>query len=89
MQLEVPPDLEALVQRRLATGAFANAEDVIRRALESLEAEESWTQEERRALEEKIDRALAQVSTGQVYGPDEARRKLAALRAAHLAKNLA
>jgi len=84
MQLEVPPDLEALVQRRLATGAFANAEDVIRRALESLEAEESWTQEE-----EKIDRALAQVSTGQVYGPDEARRKLAALRAAHLAKNLA
>jgi len=35
------PDLEALVQKRLATGAFANAEDVIRRALENLDAEES------------------------------------------------
>jgi Arc/MetJ-type ribon-helix-helix transcriptional regulator len=58
MQLDVPPDLEALVQRQLATGAFANVEDVIRRALETLEAEESWTGDERRALDEKIDRAL-------------------------------
>jgi Arc/MetJ-type ribon-helix-helix transcriptional regulator len=88
MQLNVPPDLEALVQKRLATGAFANAEDVIRRALETLEAEESWTGEERRALDEKIDRALEQVASGQVYGPEEARRKLSSLREAHLAKKL-
>jgi Arc/MetJ-type ribon-helix-helix transcriptional regulator len=83
MQLNVPPDLEALVQKRLATGAFANAEDVIRRALETLDAEESWSDEERRALDEKIDRALEQVSVGRVYGPEEARRKLAALGEAH------
>jgi len=60
MQVTVPPDVEALVQKRLASGAFANVEDVIRRALE-------------------------QVAAGRVYGPEEARRKLAALRAAHLA----
>ena len=84
MQLNVPPDLEAIVQKRLATGAFANAEDVLRRALETLEAEESWSGEERRALDEKIDRALEQVSAGLVYGPEESRRKLAALREAHL-----
>ena len=86
MQLNVPPDVEALLQKRLASGAFANAEDVIRRALETLDAEESWTEEESRALDEKIDRALEQVTTGRVYGPEEARRKLAALRDAHLAK---
>jgi Arc/MetJ-type ribon-helix-helix transcriptional regulator len=85
MQLNVPPDLEALVQKRLDTGAFANAEDVIRRALETLDAEESWSDEERSALNEKIDRALEQVAAGRVYGPDEARRKLAALRETHLA----
>ena len=85
MQLNVPPDLEALVQKRLATGGFANAEDVIRRALETLDAEESWTDEERRALDEKIDRALEHVVAGRVYGPEESRRKLAALREAHLA----
>jgi len=85
MQFNVPPDLEVLVQKRLATGAFANAEDVIRRALETLDAEETWTEEERRALDETIDRALVQVAAGRVYGPEEARRKLAALREAHLA----
>ena len=86
MQLNVPPDVEALVQKRLATGAFASAEDVIRRALETLEAEENWTDEERRALDAKIDRALEQVASGRVYGSEEARRKLAALRESHLAK---
>src|SRR5208283_1642249 len=73
MQVNVPPDLEALVQKRLATGAFANADEVIRRALETLEAEESWTEDERRALDEKIDRALEQVAAGRVFGPEEAK----------------
>jgi hypothetical protein len=60
-------------------------EDVIRRALETLYAEESWTDGERRALDEKIARALEQVAAGRVYGPEAARQKLAALREAHLA----
>jgi hypothetical protein len=47
--------------------------------------EENWSDEERRALDEKIDRALDQVAAGKVYGPDEARRKLAAMRESHLA----
>jgi Arc/MetJ-type ribon-helix-helix transcriptional regulator len=85
MQFNVPPDLEVLVQKRLASGRFENAEEVFRRALETLDAEESWTAEERRALDEKIDRALEQVGAGRVYGPDEARRKLDAMRETHLA----
>ncbi len=85
MQLTVPPDVEALVQKRLASGAFANAEDVIRRALETLDAEESWTGQERRALDEKIDLALEQVAVGHVYGPEEALRRLSALKEAHQA----
>lgn len=85
MQVNIPPDLEALVQKRLATGSFASVEDLIRRALEALDAEETWTPEERQALDEKIDRALEQVAAGRLYGAEEAQRKLAALRAAHLA----
>jgi Arc/MetJ-type ribon-helix-helix transcriptional regulator len=78
----VPSDLEALVQKRLASGRFANVEEVFRHALEAQDAEENWTAEERSALDEKIDRALAQL--GQVSGPEEARRKLAAMRESHL-----
>jgi len=84
MSLQLPTDLEALVQKRLASGAYTSAEDVIRRALEAQEAEESWTEEERRALDAKIDRALEQIATGNMYGPEEARQKLATMREAHL-----
>ena len=79
MQVNVPPDLQPLIDKRLSSGEYASAEDVFRRALEALEAEESWTTEERLALDEKIDRALAQVTAGRIYGPDEVRRKLATL----------
>jgi putative addiction module CopG family antidote len=85
MQLNIPPDLQPLIDKRLSSGEYSSAEEVFRRALEVLEAEESWAEEERRALDEKIDRALAQVAAGNVYGPEEARRKLAAIRETHLA----
>jgi len=80
------PDLEALIRRCVASGGYANAEEVVRRALEVLDAEETWTSEERQALDTKIDRALEQVASGNVYGPEEARQRLAAMRDAHPAK---
>jgi Arc/MetJ-type ribon-helix-helix transcriptional regulator len=84
MQLDIPPDLQPLIDKRLSSGEYGSAEEVFRRALEVLEAEETWTEEERCALDQKIDRALAQVASGKVYGPEEARRKLGAMRKAHL-----
>ncbi len=80
MPLQLPTDLKALVQKRLASGAYASAEEVIRRALEAQDSEDSWTEEERQALDRKIDRTLEEVTTGKTYGPEEARRKLAAMR---------
>jgi putative addiction module CopG family antidote len=84
MQLNIPPDLQPLVDKRLSSGEYSSAEEVFRRALEVLEAEETWTEEERRALDQKIDHALAQAAAGNIYGPEEARRRLAGLREAHL-----
>ena len=53
MQLNIPPDLQRLVEKRLASGEYGSAEEVFRRALEVLESEETWTEEKRRALDEK------------------------------------
>jgi Arc/MetJ-type ribon-helix-helix transcriptional regulator len=50
MQLNVPPDLETLINKRLSSGGYQSPEDVLRRALEAQDAEESWTDTERRAL---------------------------------------
>lgn len=87
MQLNIPPDLQPLIDKRLSSGEYASAEEVFRRALEALEVEETWNEEERRALDEKIDRALAQVGAGKIYGPEDARRKLAAMRETHLSES--
>lgn len=84
MPLQLPTDLEALVQKRLASGAYASAEEVVRCALEAQEAEDIWTDEERSALDVKIDRALEQVAAGKTYGAEQARKMLGTMREAHL-----
>jgi len=77
IQLTLPSDMEALILKRLDSGDFTNADDVVRRALEVLDAEVSWTETERQALNEKIDRAMTEVAAGQTHLPEDARRILA------------
>lgn len=74
-----------LIQKLLVSGGLSSVEEVIRRALESLDADESWTVEERSALDDKIEGALKQVAEGKVYGPQAALRRLSLLRETHLA----
>jgi hypothetical protein len=54
MQPNVPPDLETLTQKRLSSGGYSITEDLLRRALEAQDAEESWTAEGRRAASVRI-----------------------------------
>ena len=56
MQLNVPPDLETLINKRLSSGGYSSVEEVLRRALEAQDAEESWTEEERRAVSAHIEK---------------------------------
>lgn len=63
MELKVPADLETLINKRISSGAYSSAEDVLRRALEAQDAQESWTEEEgarfRRTSNQVIDRQSA------------------------------
>jgi Arc/MetJ-type ribon-helix-helix transcriptional regulator len=81
MQLNVPPDLETLINKRLSSGAYSNAEDVLRRALEAQDAEESWTDEERQALSAHIEEGYLQAERGELTGGDQARREIQAMKA--------
>ena len=80
MQLTLPPDLEAPVQKRLASGAFATAEEVLRRALEAQDAEESWSEEERLALSAHIEEGFQQAERGELMDGDTARREIQAMK---------
>ncbi len=80
MQLNLPPDLESLINKRLSSGLYADAEDVLRRALEAQEAEESWTDEERQALSGHIEGGFLQTEHGEFIGAAEARNQIEAMR---------
>jgi Arc/MetJ-type ribon-helix-helix transcriptional regulator len=69
--LNVPPDLETLINKRLSSGSYTNAEDVLHRALEAQDAEESWTDEERRALSAHIEEGYLQSERGELIDGEQ------------------
>lgn len=80
MQLNVPADLETLINKRLSSGGYASAEDVLRRALEAQDAEESWTGEERRALSAHIEEGYLQAERGELIDGAQVRREIHAMK---------
>lgn len=66
MHLEVLADIDALINKRLVSGAYEVIEDVLRQALEARDAEGSWTEEERNALMAHIAEGYRQAERGEL-----------------------
>jgi antitoxin ParD1/3/4 len=79
------PELEALIQQRLHSGAFESVEDVLFDALEIQGEREGWLRENKEAVNVKIERGLAQLDRGEGIPGDELRGRLEADKAAWLA----
>lgn len=84
MQLNVPPDLETLIHKRLSTGAYADAEDVVRHALFAQDEEEleSWTEEETLALAVLLEERSREAERGELIDGDQVVRDMEAMKAA-------
>ncbi len=80
MQLNVPPDLETLINKRLSSGGYRSVEDVLRRALEAQDAEESWTDEERQALSAHLEQGYLQAERGELIDGAQVRREIQAMK---------
>ena len=80
MELTLPADIEALINKRLSSGAYTGAEDVLRRALQAQDAEESWTDEERRALSAHIEEGYLQAERGELIDGTQARREIQTMK---------
>jgi hypothetical protein len=79
MTIEIKrPEIEALIQQRLHSGAFESVEDVLFDALEIQREREAWLQENKEAIGSKIERGLAQLDWGEGVSGDELRTRLAA-----------
>jgi Arc/MetJ-type ribon-helix-helix transcriptional regulator len=80
MQLNVPADLETLINKRLSSGGYKGIEDVLRRALEAQDAEETWTDEERRALSAHIEEGYLQAERGELIDGAQARSDIEVMK---------
>jgi Arc/MetJ-type ribon-helix-helix transcriptional regulator len=71
MQLTIPPDLEELIEQQIATGAFENAEQVLRSALQAQAFENDWTEEERQAISDRLEESYQQAERGELTDGDQ------------------
>ena len=71
MNVVLGPDLEAAVRTHISGGRYSSAEAVIEDALKALAEREKSNETARRSINEKIDRGIAQLDSGQSVDGDE------------------
>jgi len=71
-KVELRPEDEQLVQKRLRSGGFEDVQQVIHRALQAQDAEEAWLELE---VREKIERAIAEFEQGGGIPASEVRQR--------------
>jgi Arc/MetJ-type ribon-helix-helix transcriptional regulator len=86
MTIEIRPEDLALIEKRLQSGVFHNIHEVIHEALASQDAEETWLDENKISINEKISRGLDQLSRGEGVSGEAARARMQDRKAARLAE---
>jgi antitoxin ParD1/3/4 len=70
------PEDEKLIEKRLQSGVFHSVGEVIHDALASQDAEADWLVENRKLVNEKISRGIAQLDSGEGIPGNVARARL-------------
>jgi antitoxin ParD1/3/4 len=65
--IALPPELEAFVDSRVASGRYPSASDVVRAALRLLETEEQEREVALAEVRQKIQLGLDQLQRGEVF----------------------
>ena len=73
MNVALTPELEDLIRRKLASGLYKNASEVVREGLRLLAEEDEWKADVRR----KISEGMAQARAGKLVEGDAAVGRLA------------
>lgn len=84
MTVNLSSDHEHLIAEAIEAGTYENSDKMIERALELLRAEDRWLEENRSAIDAKIDHALAQFERGECFSAEESRRDMETRKAAWL-----
>jgi Arc/MetJ-type ribon-helix-helix transcriptional regulator len=84
MTIELRPEMEALIQKRLESGVYATPQEVIERALEFLAVEEDWLTANRGEIAAQIQEGWAEAERGELMDGDDVRADMAKQKQAWL-----
>ena len=87
MTIELKPEDEQLIQRRLQSGGFTTVQEVIHHALQVQDAEEAWLELHKQEVGEKIEKAIAEFDRGGGIPRSGVRSRLQEMKSARLAEN--
>ena len=76
MQIRLSPELEAAVERGVASGRYASAEEYLAEAVELLEEREQWREETVEEQRAGLEAAWQEAERGELIPLDEARERL-------------
>ena len=76
MTLDLKPETYALIQKRLQSGAFSSAEEVVERALEILSAEEDWLADNRDKIAAQIQEGWDEAQRGELSDEESVRAEM-------------
>jgi Arc/MetJ-type ribon-helix-helix transcriptional regulator len=72
MALELNSTSKQRIQPQAELGPFHEPDEVVNRALDLLESQESWIARNRDAIRERLEHSWAQAERGEVYTPASA-----------------
>ncbi len=76
VNVSLTPELEHLVAKKVESGRYTSASEVIREALRLLEEQDQLRQKRLAEVRRKIDRGLEQLDRGEGVPGDQARSRL-------------
>ena len=77
---------EKAIVEAIHSGAYQSPEEVIERALEVLRSEDEWLAQNEQAINQKIERGIAQLDRGEGISGEELSVRLERRKAAWLAE---
>ncbi len=89
MEIKLSPELEAAVERGVASGRYATPEEYIAEAVELLEEREAWREETLEEQRERMTASLAEAERGEVADEAQVRAEMRAMKAEWISQHRA
>ena len=80
MEIRLSPEVEAVVERDMASGRYASVDDYIAEAVAMLHERQQWRVETLDELNASLEASIAESERGELLDEDEVRRRMNSMK---------